>query len=183
MKPVFVLSLPRSRTAWLTVYLNGCDGIKAIHDGWKYAKNAKQLKSLMERYPGIVVNADSTNILFLDEIRAEFPEAKFVKIIRPIQDVEQSMKASYGEHNYSNILALSEILEKADAGVTVEFDNWTILDTTRIYKYITDGGDVDPLWHLMAHDFKVAVTDHRIENDLLFGQHGQLEHIVNKLRG
>lgn len=181
MSHVFVLSLPRSRTAWLTMYLQGA-GIKASHDEWKYAHNAQELRLIME-YRGTVVNVDSTNILFYDEIREEFPDAKFIKIIRNVEDVKRSLNESYGEAEDFSIVRYSEILNKIEAGITVYYDDWTPKITSEIYRFITGEYPKDISWLFQSDEFKVTVTDQRIKDDIWYGKSGWLDHIVNKLRG
>jgi len=180
MRHVFVLCLPRSRTVWLTMYLNGV-GIKAIHDGWKFAKTAKELRMVMEQND-IVVNVDSTNILFYDEIQEEFPNAKFIKIIRNVKDVKKSLEESYGKGDYSNLLNYSEILKKIDADITVDYDNWTTVTTSAIHEFVIDEQVKDTVWLIQSDDFKVTITNDRIEDDIWAAKAGHLDHIVNKLR-
>jgi hypothetical protein len=131
---------------------------------------------------GPVVNVDSTNIIFLKELQDEFPLAKYVKIIRSIEDIDRSMKRSYGEYDYKKILRYAEDLRTAEAGVTVDYGKWTMADTMKIFKYVTDGALPPALWHMQAHDFKIEITEHRIHDDIWYGQTGRLDHIVKKLR-
>ena len=183
MKHVFVLCLPRSRTAWLTMFLNGA-GVTAIHDGWQYAKSAKQLRRVMGAYEDeVAVNVDSANILFYDEIREEFPDAEFIKIIRNVKDVKKSLKKSYGKADYSSILRYAEALKTVEAGITVDYDNWTEYTSSEIFRFVTGEVLLDLAWLTQAHDFKVTITKDKIRDDLRAAEYGLVGHIVNKLRG
>jgi len=88
----FVLGLPRSRTAWLANWLT-TDCSLCMHDAWRFANTAPELRQFLRsrdfsptatRYIG---SSDSSNGWRYDELKAEFPKAKFALIERPAEDV------------------------------------------------------------------------------------------------
>ena len=87
MKNFFILSLPRSRTAWLANFLT-YENSYCFHEGLLSCKNISAMRQLFESTGKPTVgNSDCGNMLFLDELRDDFPEAKFVIIDRPVDEV------------------------------------------------------------------------------------------------
>lgn len=180
MRPYFVLSMPRSRTAWFAAYLNGL-GIPAYHDAWRYVKSAKELRELFRGYD-YVVNSDSTNVLFYDELRQEFPEAKFIKINRSLADVKQSAELAYGKIDEAVFDIWHSILQKVEADRTVDFDEWGPGQSYELVRFITSKY-IDMNWHGLAHDLKIEINLDRIFKDHELVSSGAVEHISAKLRG
>lgn len=87
MKTFFILSLPRSRTAWLSVFLT-YENSYCFHEGLVECESVSALPRLFAATGKPVVgNSDCGNILFLDELRETFPDAKFVIVERPLAEV------------------------------------------------------------------------------------------------
>ena len=78
----FVLSYPRSRTKWLSEALGG------LHDGFLGCRSVWDLKERLSHSHG---NSDSSNILFLDDLRKAFPNGRFLIVHRDPDDVFASM--------------------------------------------------------------------------------------------
>lgn len=114
MTPVFILSLPRSRTAWLATFF--CHGdTYAFHEGLIQCASVPALKELMESTGrSVVVNSDCGNVIFLDEIRATFPHAKYIVIERPYEEVAQEL-ADMGVPDHGEVLLSVQLLEQAKA--------------------------------------------------------------------
>jgi len=180
MRPIFVLSMPRSRTAWFAAYLNGL-GIPAYHEAWRYVKNAKEFRELWSGRD-LVVNSDSINVLFYDEIRQEFPEAKFIKINRSLEEVKRSATASYGEIDESILDRWYSILQKVQVEREVEFEEWGPGQSYELVRFMTDKW-IDLNWHTLAHAFKIEVNVERIFKDHMLVSSGAVDHITAKLRG
>jgi len=180
IRPVFTLSMPRSRTAWFAAYLNGL-GIPAYHEAWKYAKNAKELRELWNGHD-LVVNSDSCNILFYDEIRQEFPEAQFIKINRSLEEVKRSAELAYGEIDENILDRWYSILQKLPADREVEFEEWGPGQSYELVRFITDKW-IDMNWHTLAHDLKIEVNLERVFKDHILVSSGAVDHITAKLRG
>lgn len=112
MTPVFILSLPRSRTAWIATFF--CHGdTYAFHEGLIQCASVAGLKTLMESTGrSVVVNSDCGNVLFLDEIRKTFPQAKYIVIERDFEEVTQEL-ADIGLPEQGEVLLASHRLEEA----------------------------------------------------------------------
>ena len=112
MTPVFILSLPRSRTAWLATFF--CHGdTYALHEGLIQCASVPELKTLMESTGrSVVVNSDCGNVLFLEEIRKTFPQAKYIVIERPYEEVAQEL-ADMGVPDKGEVLLSLNLLEEA----------------------------------------------------------------------
>ena len=82
----FVTGLPRSGSAWVSNYLSYGDSM-FLHDAW-HNTTPTDLKAKFEatevKMAGV---SDPGNVLLLDLIDKEFPEAKWVVVTRPVQEV------------------------------------------------------------------------------------------------
>lgn len=91
MKPFFIFSLPRSRTAWLANFLTYGETY-CFHEGWIGVSTPdemwRKMKATGRKFTG---NSDSGNIMFLDEIMDEYPNAKLILIERPMNEVIRSL--------------------------------------------------------------------------------------------
>jgi hypothetical protein len=87
LKTFFILSLPRTRTAWLANFLT-YENSYCFHEGFL---GCKSVSTLYKRFEAtgkpIVGNSDCGNILFIDELRETFPLSKLVIVERPIGEV------------------------------------------------------------------------------------------------
>lgn len=137
MKNFFVFSLPRSRSAWLSVFLSQGNSF-CYHEALTHIKSFSELKQLFYRSEAKVVgNSDPTNIVFADEILTHFPDAKILIVDRPVTEVWESLKrvglefdldflkARYGElhemanNNENALLVGFEQLESVDVMAAV----------------------------------------------------------------
>jgi len=111
MTPVFILSLPRSRTAWLATFF--CHGdTYAFHEGLIQCASVPELKELMESTGrSVVVNSDCGNVLFLDEIRKTFPQAKYIVVERDYAEVAAELEAMGAPDQGEVLLALQRLEE------------------------------------------------------------------------
>lgn len=184
MAPTFILSYPRSRTAWLSMFLTGC-GAFAFHEAWKWVNNVKDLRALMEsKGPGPTVNADCANVLFLPEIRQEFPDAKFILVQHDPNKVLLSLYQSYGVHDYGPMMAA---YDKAFAGVepdmTVSCADWDIETSRKIWAVVSGHAPIDEDWLAQCEGMQVQLMPWQIAADIERARRGDFNHIVTKLRG
>ena len=108
MKTFFILSLPRSRTAWLANFLT-YENAYCFHEGLLESSRVAALSRLFASTgKPIVGNSDCGNVLFVDELRASFPEAKLVIVERPLGEVVDELN-DMGLSNFD-----PETLEYAD---------------------------------------------------------------------
>lgn len=90
MKYGFVTGLPRSGSAWLANYLSYGPGM-FIHDAWKSCTpEAFKTRVELEKDIKVAGVVDCGNALIFDKIDKVFPEAKWVLITRPPDDVRKS---------------------------------------------------------------------------------------------
>lgn len=181
--PWFVLSYPRSRTAWVSAYLTGC-GVPCLHEGWKVAKDATALRRYLESLGTETVgNSDCSNIFFLDEILGEFPNAKFIKIEHDLKRVEQSLMESYGVHDYAEMFtAYHRAFEKISIApdVTVDCRSWGAEESRRLAQSVT--GTPPPDWWVSTmHGMLVQLMPEQIALDTARSQVGQFQHIAKHM--
>jgi hypothetical protein len=88
----FITGLPRSGSAWIANYLSYGDTM-VLHDAWKsYAPDVLKVKFSMFKDIKAGGAADAGNLFLLSEIDKEFPDAKWVLITRPQEEIEASCK-------------------------------------------------------------------------------------------
>lgn len=93
MKTFFVMSLPRSRTAWFANFLTHENSF-CFHEAFLQVRSPNQLRELFASTgKEIVGNSDCGNLFFVDEILDAFPDAKFIVIERPVEDVLASIRS------------------------------------------------------------------------------------------
>ena len=82
MKPFFILSLPRSGTAWLSNFLTwgDCFCYHELSYGCEALDDIEQ--AFRKTDAPIVGTADTAAVLFHDKLAERFPEAKFLFVIR-----------------------------------------------------------------------------------------------------
>lgn len=175
----FVISYPRSRTAWLTMYLNAMDTF-AYHEGWKYASTAKKLRKLFGAQLGPSINVDSCNYFFLPEIRKEFPDAKYITIKRPRLAVEASLKNSYGD-SCARLLDLYGNPDDWPSDFNINYDEWTPKITAKLMTFITGEEFMVNQFSKMLHGLKVEVSKDQMNKDDAKLASGALEHIRRKV--
>jgi hypothetical protein len=109
MRTTFIMSLPRSRTAWIaqTYY----PWAWTLHDPLKRCESIAELRkyvdSLKARNPNHpVVVADTSAVFFYPQIAREFPDARFVFLVRPYSQVVRSvMRAGQSTEMLDSALA------------------------------------------------------------------------------
>lgn len=185
MTPWFVLSYPRSRTAWLSVFLNGA-GVPCFHEAWGQVKTVKELRALMEsKGDGPVVNSDCSNVLFFDELREEFPEAQYLVLKNSRQAVSDSLVKAYGAHDYQAVLdATEQAMQRAGrSGVLMRYldvAQWGEPVSAWLYRQIT-GREVDTDWLTQVSGMRVQLTPETIVEQLARGHRGDLSHITRRM--
>ena len=184
MTPWFVLARPRSRTAWLSVFLQGA-GVPCLHEGWKYATTAQELRRLMqEQGDGPVVNSDCSNIFFLEDLRQEFPEAKYLVIDHDEPSIVNSLKSSYGDVDYTDIMrAYRQAFASVpfDPQERVDCRTWDHEASRRLVRTIA-GRDVSPVWLEQITGMLVQLMPEQIERDIQRSLDGELFHVHDRVR-
>lgn len=91
MKTFFICALPRSRTAWLSVFLTHGNSF-CFHEPAVGLTDFRQMRTLFESTGRKVVgSADCGNSWIVDGLAREFPQSLFVVVRRPLKEVRQSM--------------------------------------------------------------------------------------------
>lgn len=187
----FFLSRPRSRTAWLALYLTGL-GIHCFHELWRTCSTIEEVARVItaQQAGGPVANADAANWFFLDELQEAFPEAQFIELYRPDVDVAASLRHTYGEGHYEALLEAYARVESATTlsqRTVVLYDGWTPEVSRRVYElananWYQPGWTTDQVaWHERLHQVRVSITDERATTDLWMGETGQLQHMQQKV--
>lgn len=89
---IFLTCLPRGRSAWWSNYLS-YNGAAILHDAFYGLEDVKHFpRELREFFPGakVIGNSDPANLLFWEQIVEWFPDAKWVVIERPFEEVVKS---------------------------------------------------------------------------------------------
>ena len=123
----FILSLPRCRTAWLANFLTYEDSF-CFHEGLLNVGSIGALKGLFEKTgKSVVGNSDCGNILFLDKIMNEFPNANIVLVERETASVLSELASMDGFSNVEAVLRSAELLQWAKGAFNpLVVDYWNI---------------------------------------------------------
>ena len=106
----FVIGLPRSRTAWLSVFLSQ-SGVYCHHEG------LNGCKSLSEYKKKIGNDGDSSTSLMMFDINKMFPDAPIVVIEKNDIELQRSIKwckDTYGIDDPAHMFRLNELLTRID---------------------------------------------------------------------
>jgi hypothetical protein len=180
MTPIFVLSYPRSRTAWLSCYLTGA-GVPCFHEAWKYVEHVKELRVIMEaKCAPVVVNSDCSNVFFLPELQAEFPEARYVKIVNDPASVVASLNDSYGRHDYHDMLACYDEAYQYPVDVAVTVD-WSEPSMFALWELVGNGQPFDQQWYDQMHGMLVQLMPWQIEADIEACRRHEQDHITRAM--
>lgn len=96
MKTFFITGLPRSRSSWMANFLTWGTTM-CFHDGFVGYDLVGGLVAKMKAWKGDCVgHADPMNALFTDQLAAEFPDAKWVVVLRNPDDARQSSEKAFG---------------------------------------------------------------------------------------
>ena len=180
--PWFVLSYPRCRTAWLSVFLQGA-GVPCFHEAWKQAGTPAEMRALMESYgPGPVVNSDCSNIFFLDEIKQEFPEAKYLILGSNDAAILSSLKASYGDLDYQDMMTAyrAAFARVTSCDLQVNVSEWDLNASRRIFQEIA-GKPVDEGWLNQVSGMLVQLMPEQIIEDIQRAARGEFRHIEERM--
>jgi len=150
MNNFFIISLPRSRTAWLSNYLTYGDSF-CFHEGLVGCDSLKALRGKMEATGFKTVgNSDCMNILLIDNIMEEFHDAKFVFIHRPKEEVIHELrKFGLNENGFIEI-AVQKMETLSDIGLHVNYDDLkNPLVCAELYHYCTGNEPNFDRWQLL----------------------------------
>jgi hypothetical protein len=171
----FMLSLPRSRSAWMAEFL-GPYCVASMHNPLQQCASIDELKTKIDALPpGRVFVSDVAAVMFFDQLVAQFPGAQFLVVHRPAHEVEHSMRV-LGVHPPVNIRRVER--ELLDIGTAIRHRAWAMTGTffelqsltvlTAIAKFAT-GVDVDSAYvHRMRNkNVQVPVAEQVARTDML----------------
>jgi len=184
MTPWFVLSYPRCRTAWLSVFLSGA-GVPCFHEAWKRVKTMAEMRALMrDQCAPVVVNSDCSNVFFLDELRMHFPDAKYLTITNSDEAILSSLKESYGDLDYTGMMAQYRAAfshAKDLPGETVDCREWDRATSAWLFERMT-GRAVDTGWLDQVSGMLVQLMPWQIREDIQRAAAGEFDHIARRMK-
>ncbi len=104
----FIAGLPRSRTAWLSVFMSQ-SGYYCYHDGFNGCKSMKEYR---DKIKGC---GDSSTGLTIIDLNKEFPDSKVVVIEKNRDEIEKCIEwcsRTYGVDAREQILEMNKKLSK-----------------------------------------------------------------------
>ena len=179
----FMLSLPRSRSAWMTEFMRPFVAL-ALHNPLQQCATINELGEKIDAAPGgRVFVADVSAMFFFDELLLRFPGAKYIVVHRPAREVELSMQR-LGIHPPLNIRnAEKQLLDIANAirargdSMTGTFFELNSPQIVRAISKFVSGADVPYGYYLRMKDrnIQVSVADQIKRTDIakqrvLFGK-------------
>ena len=178
----FFLSLPRSRTAWLSLYLTGM-GVPCFHELWRDVNTIAEFKRAIEQKgPGPVANADCSNWFFVPELREAFPDAQFILIDRLHDDVWRSAHDAYGGDLVPLWDAYARVQQHPPPLVgTISFETWDQHVSRELMALVGPGIPFNDEWHTRLHQLEVQITPQRVAEDVEMGRTGQLTHLARRM--
>jgi hypothetical protein len=182
MTPWFVLSYPRSRTAWLSVFLTG-SGVPCFHEAWKQVQTGAEMRLLMEQCQApVVVNSDCSNVFFMKDLQAEFPEARYLRIYQPEHETLASLRDSYGNHDYTAMmLAYQRAFDACHVStVDVWCESWDLECSAWLFEQIA-GRSVDAGWLRQISGMLVQLMPTQIQQDIQAAATGEFSHIAARM--
>ena len=173
MTPYFVISYPRSRTVWLAIYLKGL-GIPAVHEAYKYAAQGQPMQEFLRglsKDGGPVVNVDCGNTLCLDNIKRDFPDARYIVITRDIEPVMDELKAVFGHwmeeirEPLREMFRLGVAQAHAHEHFDIEFDKWTPDVSQGLVDWMGGPWPLDSVWHYFMHGVNAQLLPERMKQE------------------
>ncbi len=93
----FILGMPRSRTAWLSVALTYGDSV-CLHEGVAGCGSFGEYAAKLRAVPSAIVgDSDPALVYWVPQLRAEFPNARFLVVWRDPAEALRSLKAAEPE--------------------------------------------------------------------------------------
>ena len=184
MTPWFVLSYPRCRTAWLSVFLSGA-GVPCFHEAWKRVKTAKEMRALMEaQHAPVVVNSDCGNVFLLNELQEEFPEARYLTIANSDEAIVSSLKESYGNLDYTEMMQMYRAAfshARGLPGIAVDCREWDPTVSAWLFEQIA-GRPINQAWLEQVSGMLVQLMPWQIRQDIERAAAGEFKHIASAMR-
>ncbi len=135
-KPFFVVSLPRSRSCWLSTFLSyQTASISRIcgHDLLVHSKSVADFRSQVESVDGTCETAIVEGWKVMKDL---WPKSRIVVIHRDLADIVQSCRKQGLEPNLDQLVQRKEMLDMLAAAPGVKNFNFVDLDKAEVCKEI-----------------------------------------------
>lgn len=120
----FMLSLPRSRSAWMAEFLRPFVAV-SMHNPLQQCASIEELGQKVDAAPpGRVFISDVSAMFFFDQLLIRFPGARFLVVHRPAHEVENSMRR-LGVHPPLNVRSAEKQLVEIGLGLRGRDDAMT----------------------------------------------------------
>lgn len=124
---VFIVGLPRSRTAWFAAYLSAYPDVHCWHEGLKGCHDPSEFHNKMQPlgpHPAELIVGNSDSMLMHFNIDAVFPDAPVIVIKRPFEQVLASVGQLFGNVSTEMMQALSAAHERLEChpGLHVDYE-------------------------------------------------------------
>lgn len=170
-----MLSLPRSRSAWMAEFLRPFCAA-SLHNPLQQCASIEELGQRIDALPpGRVFISDVAALFFFDQLVVRFPGAQYLLVHRPAHEVEHSMNR-IGVHPPLNIRKAEKQLH--DIAQHIRLHPWSMTGTffelnspailAAIAKFAT-GADVPPrhLFQSMNRNVQVSIQDQIARTDMV----------------
>ena len=122
----FVTGLPRCRSAWVANYLTWGDSI-CYHDAFWQTPSFAAFCEMLDTTPAMHVgHADPANLLVWEKLVKRFPNAKWIVIIRDVEETLAACQKAFGDFSKEQLQFLIRQLGKLSEAVEpfcVNFEN------------------------------------------------------------
>ncbi len=173
MSNFIIISLPRSRTAWLSVALTYGDSY-CFHEPLLGCDSVSDLKVKFDSVEAKVVGgADTGAVLFLDNIIKEIPDIRVLVVERDAKECEISMEDMGFDHVDLTVPknALKEAGERENVKV-VRYDDLSDPGTGQeIWEYCTGQNDFSAQRWLELAKLNIQVDNEMFFKELDYQQH------------
>ncbi len=166
---IFVVALPRSRTAWLANFLSS--DAHAMHEPLSEHGSVEVLARRVDALPpGAAVIADTGAAMFIDEILRTFPNARFCVVTREPRDVKRSIRGmGLSLEGFDKVLAAFEraktaILKSDRSGFWCDSEKLDHDGTVMaLWDWMFEGAaNFDHERYSMLRDFRVEAIPERM---------------------
>lgn len=161
MMPFFSTGLPRSRSAWLAAYLS-YNGSICFHDAFTGVKKINDFPKLFTERPKASGVSDPALVLHWEKVAGWFPDAKWVVIERPFEEVIKSCQRIWPSIERQSLWAfadkLGELIENLNP-LVIDFHSITPEVVMKIADYCgVDAGSISRAEMMCKFNIQVEPT-------------------------
>ena len=171
----FMLSLPRSRSAWMAEFMKPyC--VASLHNPLQQCASIEELGTKLDALPaGRVFVSDVAGLFFFEQLVTRFPGAQFLIVHRPAREVEHSMRKIGVEPPLNVRKAEKQLLDIANS---IRHHHWTMtgtffeLNSPQVLAAIArfaSGATVEPrhLYNMMQRNVQVPIAEQIARTDMM----------------